>query len=187
MPHLRLCQLTQTNSRDCQRPVPEDFPMDLCEMHALMTVAVMLERGGAAVKRVQSMYDTSYVRKVNRDGEHARPVELIDGKPTVVYYLKFGDRVKVGTTRNLPMRLQNIPHDEVLAIEPGDRTHERRRHLQFGDTRKQGEWFELDANMEDHAAHLRELYGQPEKAWRKWIHEANAMKDTPKKRMDKVG
>jgi hypothetical protein len=156
-------------------------------MHALMTVAVMLERGGAAVKRVQSMYDTSYVRRLNRGDESARPIQLIDGQPTVVYYLRFGNSVKIGTSKSLSKRLLSVPHDEVLAIEPGDRTHERRRHLQFGENRKHGEWFEIDADMEDHVAHLRELYGQPAEAWQRWKAEAKAALDTPEIAMDKAG
>lgn len=60
----------------------------------------------------------------------------------IVYYLKFGDRVKIGTTTtNLRKRLLDIPHDEVLAVEPGGVDIERRRHLQFARHRVNGEWF----------------------------------------------
>jgi hypothetical protein len=179
VPHLRLCQLTQTNSKDCRREVPVDFPMDLCEMHALMTVAVMLERGGAAVKRVKSMYDTSYVRRVSRGEEKPRDVQFLKGRPTVVYYLRFGDHVKIGTSRNLLRRLSALQYHEVLAIEPGDRLHERLRHSQFESNRSQGEWFELDADLEDHVAHIKETYGEPFQAWKKWSALADQLVDTP--------
>ena len=179
MPHLRLCQLTQTNSKDCQREVPADFPMDLCEMHALMTVAVMLERGGAAVKRVKSMYDTSYVRRVNRGQEQPRPIQFLKGRPTVVYYVRFGNHVKIGTSRNLPARLVALQYNEVLAIEPGDRIHEQLRHSQFEGNRVQGEWFEMDADLEDHIAHVKGMYGEPLSTWKTWAAAADQMADTP--------
>lgn len=157
--------------------------MDLCEMHALMTVAVMLERGGAAVKRVKSMYDTSYVRRVNRAQETPRPVQFLKGRPTVVYYLRFGDQVKIGTSRNLPVRLAALQYNEVLAIEPGDRLHEKLRHSQFESNRTQGEWFEIDADLEDHVAHIKEMYGDPLLAWKRW----SGLADTRSEVLDKTG
>jgi len=168
MPHLRLCQLTQSDSRDCQKPVPDDFPMDLCETHALMTAAVMMERGGATMKRLRSMYDTSYVRRLNRETEAPRAEQYIDGFPSVVYYIRFGANIKIGTSRKLISRLAQIPHDELLAIEPGDVAHERQRHWQFAENRIHGEWFEADADLEDHIAHIVEMYGPPHSAHKRW-------------------
>jgi len=171
MPHLNLCQLTVTDGRECQQPVPEDFPMKLCETHALMTAAVMMERGGATMRRLRSMYDTTYVRRLDRAEETPRPPQYEEGAPQVVYYLRFGGKIKIGTSRNLLMRLKQIPHDELLAIEPGGRTQEKLRHSQFAENRLQGEWFEADADMEDHVAHIVEMYGQPFDAHAGWSNK----------------
>ena len=42
--------------------------------------------------------------------------ELAPPRVDVVYYLRFDDRVKIGTTANLPQRLAAIRHDEFLAL-----------------------------------------------------------------------
>lgn len=61
----------------------------------------------------------------------------------IVYFIRFGDRVKVGTTTRICLRLSALPYDEMLAYEPGDRTQEQRRHAQFADyvVPGQREWF----------------------------------------------
>lgn len=172
MPHLKLCQITLSNSRDCQQPVPSDFPMDICEMHALMTTAVVLERGGAVAKRLIGMYD--HVPRVTpKDAKKAKPV-IVRGKSSVVYYLRFGDRVKIGTTTNLRSRLAAIPHDELLAVEPGNHAIEHMRHLQFADFRVTGEWFRNSPDVADHYKYMRSVYGEPMSAFQKWRNEPAA-------------
>ena len=69
------------------------------------------------------------------------PPETPSRHRPVVYYVLFGDRVKIGTTRNLRQRLLEVPHDQVLALEPGDATLERQRHAKFRAFRLHREWF----------------------------------------------
>ncbi|MFD4457683.1 GIY-YIG nuclease family protein [Nocardia sp. NPDC058480] len=76
-------------------------------------------------------------------------------KPSIVYYLQFGDRIKIGTTINLQRRLGEIPHDRVLAIEPGGRALERQRHKEFAEERLTGEWFEPSQRLLAHIKKLR--------------------------------
>lgn len=76
-------------------------------------------------------------------------------KPSLVYYLRFGDRVKIGYTTNLPERLKAIPHDEVLATEPGTIQDERARHIAFADLRVTGEWFRFEEPLVSHIAGLQ--------------------------------
>lgn len=77
----------------------------------------------------------------------------------VVYYVRFGDRVKIGTTKDLTKRLAHIPHDEVMATEPGGVYVERQRHQQFRHLRAkvgQGrEWFQLTPELTEHIAAVR--------------------------------
>jgi Meiotically up-regulated gene 113 len=75
-------------------------------------------------------------------------------KNEVVYYIRFRDRIKIGTTRNLRQRLYELPYDELLAIEPGGREVERERHEQFAASRVIGEWFEPDTALLKHIASL---------------------------------
>lgn len=88
----------------------------------------------------------------SRVGPPPRP----DTKHAVIYYVRFGDRVKIGTTTNIRQRMASIPHDEVLATELGSYDLEKQRHAQFADLRhtKRGEWFRYEGALVDHIASL---------------------------------
>jgi excisionase family DNA binding protein len=75
----------------------------------------------------------------------------------VVYYLQFAGRVKIGTTGRLRQRLESVPHDELLAVEPGDARIERQRHRQFAQYRISGEWFQSAPPLMAHIATLKSL------------------------------
>lgn len=166
MPHLRLCQITLSNSRDCQRAVPDDFPMDICEMHALMTVAVMKERGGALMKRLDAVYEEP--RVVSDRAKAAKPIYTSDGRPTVVYYMRFETEIKIGITTNLRQRASSLHPLEVMAIEPGGRGEERLQHRRFWAHRTRGEYFRINHDLLDHVAFIRKLYGDPFEAFDSW-------------------
>lgn len=100
------------------------------------------------------------------DGELPRP------RLDVVYYLRLGERVKIGTTTNPRQRFAALPHEEVLAFERGDRRLERRRHLEFAAERGgSSEWFALTVRLR---AHIDVLAGRvdPWDRWRRWMAEA---------------
>ena len=59
----------------------------------------------------------------------------------VVYFIQFGDRIKIGFTSDLKRRMQVLPHDKVLAVIAGTMTDERRCHEKFAHLRLTGEWF----------------------------------------------
>jgi hypothetical protein len=59
----------------------------------------------------------------------------------VVYFIRFGDRIKIGTSQDFYTRLNSIPHDEILAVLPGDREVEQQLHRRFAEHRIKGEWF----------------------------------------------
>jgi hypothetical protein len=59
----------------------------------------------------------------------------------LVYYLKVGNRIKIGFSAHLDRRLQSLPVEEVLGWEPGDRSLEAHRHRQFREHRTAREWF----------------------------------------------
>ncbi len=79
-----------------------------------------------------------------------------DASPeSVVYYLRFDRRVKIGTTTDLRQRLAVLPHDQLLAIEPGGIMLERERHQQFHPYRLHGEWFSMGDELMQHIRTLR--------------------------------
>lgn len=82
---------------------------------------------------------------------------------SIVYYVQFADRVKIGHSRNFRTRLGNLPHDEVLAVEPGTRDLERLRHRQFVQQHITHEWFQLDDALRSHIEMLLDHYGPPER------------------------
>ncbi|GAA1949636.1 hypothetical protein GCM10009776_09550 [Microbacterium deminutum] len=103
--------------------------------------------------------------------------ELAPPRVDVVYYLRYGDRVKIGTTSNPRQRFAAIWHEEVLAFERGDRMLEHRRHMQFEvDRFASTEWFRMSDALR---AHIDALAAGSDDPWRlhaRWISEANAVR-----------
>jgi hypothetical protein len=89
----------------------------------------------------------------------------------VVYYLRYADRVKIGTSARPRQRLAAIRHDELLAFEPGGRQLEQRRHREFASLREGGEWFTLTPELAAHIAALRSR-GEPWALYARWFSEA---------------
>ncbi|PPB46364.1 GIY-YIG nuclease family protein [Arthrobacter agilis] len=106
---------------------------------------------------------------------------LDDGLPPprvdVVYYLRFRDRIKIGTTANPRQRLGRIRHDELLAFERGDRLIEHRRHEQFADLRRgRSEWFTAADELEAHVRGLSAGVVDPWSLYARWLGEAAALR-----------
>jgi len=74
----------------------------------------------------------------------------------LVYYIRFGDRIKIGTTYNLHKRLISIPWDEVLLTEPGGYRLEADRHKQFEKSNYRNEWFYATDELMDFIDKRRE-------------------------------
>lgn len=81
-----------------------------------------------------------------RDSRAGLPVDRTEGAQ-VVYFLRRGDLLKIGTTSNLARRVQSFQHalDDVVATIPGDERLERIWHLRFAHLRDRDaagrEWF----------------------------------------------
>lgn len=102
-----------------------------------------------------------------RHGDVPDP-ELSRPRIDVVYYIRWNDRIKIGTSNNPRQRLRALWHDELLAFERGGREQERTRHLEFADLREGGEWFTADSRLLDHAAALRGTT-EPWDAYARWV------------------
>lgn len=170
MPHLKLCQITRNDARDCQNPVLDDCPLDICEMHALMTVAFMKERGGATMRRLEAVYEEP---PVTRELKPRAPMHA-NGRTSVVYYMQFGQTVKIGFSTSLRKRVESLRPDAVVAIEPGRRGDEFGQHVRFAAKRLHGEFFQLDRELIDHINMLREMYGDPMHTFDLWSAQAAA-------------
>lgn len=82
----------------------------------------------------------------------ARPASPREARPAVVYFLKAGKRIKIGTTRDLHTRISAIRNAspepvELLATMPGSRDEEKDLHQRFSHLRTHGEWFRAEAEL----------------------------------------
>jgi hypothetical protein len=94
----------------------------------------------------------------------------------VVYYLRFRDRIKIGTSGNPRSRLGQLRFDTLLAFERGDRTREQRRHAQFAAFRFEGsEWFHAHPALDAHVAVLAAGVDDPWDLYRRWVSERLAI------------
>lgn len=121
-----------------------EFPVPLCSRHIVKVMARSIELAKDA-KRAHVVQNAASMPGARRAEAH----------DPVVYYVKFGDRVKIGTTTNFQARMSNIPHDEVLAVEPGGRELEQLRHKQFAEARSHREWFDLSAELFRHIDRIK--------------------------------
>lgn len=115
----------------CGTPVPYRFWREnvfLCQDHALLAWAT-----------VERMNAAGQIRK-NPPEPKQEPKTGYEGS---VYYLRIGDRVKIGFTSNIFHRLTSYPPNmEILLIRHGSKDLEHREHIRFSEHRTDGrEWF----------------------------------------------
>lgn len=81
----------------------------------------------------------------------------------LVYYMRINGRIKIGYTTNLKQRSRNYPPGtELIAVEPGTRETEARRHNQFSRSLAQGrEWFAESPALTELMTELAAEYGVP--------------------------
>lgn len=98
----------------------------LREVTGAVSLDVMLERASDRARAAQPAREA--LREAERREREAG---------AVVYYLRIGDRIKIGFTTNLRQRVAALRLDAsaVLATEPGGRDVEYRRHHEFADER----------------------------------------------------
>ncbi|GAA1987840.1 hypothetical protein GCM10009777_23050 [Microbacterium pumilum] len=168
--------------------MPADAPLALCEGH----LAVAADWAGRTYgitdllpapcrlcgSRLGIHHPSGWICAVCewRHGE-VPDADLAPPRVDVVYYLRYGDRVKIGTTANPHQRFAAIWHDEVMAFERGDRMLEHRRHVEFDADRYPGtEWFRLSESIRSHIGVLAAGVDDPWRLHARWISEANAVR-----------
>lgn len=166
MPDITFCQMGSDNGADCRRPAMPAIPIPICQLHALVVYHAVLENSASLVHMLGvARLGGSTAAKDLQNGRRFLP----NGDPLeCVYYIRFGDRIKIGTTKNLLNRLVAIPYDEVLAIEPGGFGLESLRHKDFGAHRINGEWFNNSPEILAHINLVRAVHGMPLAAWDSW-------------------
>jgi hypothetical protein len=90
----------------------------------------------------------AYHAKVRNDQRDQEPEEAARaaagefGLYGLVYFIRLGNRIKIGFTTNLALRMEQLPHEEILGVMPGFMRDEKRCHKAFAHLRRAGEWFE---------------------------------------------
>ncbi len=175
------CALTDASGAPCPKPTAPGAPLALCAAHLAVALdwaegefgarGLLLSPCLACGGRVGVRYPDGTL--CERCGWRAGDVPDREfGAPVVevVYYLRFDDRIKIGTSGRLRARVAALPHDELLALEPGGRASERRRHEQFADSRIPGtEWFERTAELDAHVAALALGVDDPWAQYDEWL------------------
>ncbi|RIJ52219.1 GIY-YIG nuclease family protein [Clavibacter lycopersici] len=172
----------------CAAPVEPGAPVPLCAAH-LAAAAAWAEREHGVEdvlpspcptcgSRLGVRYPSGWLCAVCewRHGDHPDG-ELAAPRVEVVYYIRFGDRMKIGTSANPRQRLGTLRHDELLAFERGGREVERARHVQFARQRfDRTEWFDLDARLREHVVALAAGQPDPWELLARWRSEALALR-----------
>jgi hypothetical protein len=84
---------------------------------------------------------------------------------SIVYYIRRGKLIKIGTTADPVTRFDRLMPDEILAFEPGDAEQETLRHRQFDHLRGHGEHFRSAPELLEHIRQIRHLHGDPDPSW----------------------
>jgi len=172
----------------CGDPVESGAPVPLCARHLLLVQEWSSSGSGvtdvlpspcrACGSRAGIRYPSGWLCAVcewrlDEVPDPDQPAVRVD----VVYYLRFDDRVKIGTTANPRQRFGALRYDELLAFERGDRMLEQRRHAQFADHRLPGtEWFVTHPALEEHIDRVRAGAPDPWARLARWRSEAVALR-----------
>jgi hypothetical protein len=184
---MRQCAATDAAGR-CARPADPEAPLDLCTHHLLAAHDWITRDVGvtdllpspclACGARLGVHYPSGWICAVCE----WRVGDLPDGgasavRVDVVYYLRYRDRIKIGTSANPRQRFSGLLYDEVLAFEPGDRLLEQRRHAQFAAFRiPRTEWFEWNEPLAEHLALLARGVDDPWAVYARWVSESRALR-----------
>ena len=168
------CTVQLATGEFCDADAAEDMPFPICLHHALQVHKRMREHrsGESPIEacRVDIEQQRAAWRPSEVSAEQVAALVQARADQSVVYYMRLpGDRIKIGMTTNMTLRLINlrVRKDAVLATEPGGYDLERMRHHQFKDLRypgsrgKQTEDFEPGQELLDHIAMIRKHFGEP--------------------------
>ncbi len=134
LPDLREDQDADCCVTRCARPSWPDVPVPLCYKHA---VAIWLHVSDEFGRRLAPAADRF----------------TLPPRQSVVYFIRAGDRVKIGMTASLPGRVDQLQVStqeklEILLVVPGGRAEEKQVHALFAADRVRGEWFTLSPALD---------------------------------------
>ncbi len=95
------------------------------------------------------------------------PPATDEPEPSIVYYIRRGDLIKIGRTTRPRKRFEDLLPDAILAVEPGGAQMETIRHRQFLAARRgNSEYFTQSPELLAHIEVIRADHGEPDPSWR---------------------
>ena len=182
------CAIVEPDGEPCPRPVSSGAPLNLCTAHLLAAHDYIAGEVGvtdtlpspclACGSRLGVRYPSGWLCAICewKVGDVADPERVAFVRVDVVYYLRFRDQIKIGTSGNPRQRFASLRYDELLAFEPGDRALEQRRHAQFADHRlARSEWFAVHDALTAHIEVLQSGSDDPWSLYARWRSERMAL------------
>lgn len=165
---------------NCHEPLEIELPGNgervphrygvLCNTHAV-DVAVAVIQQESELNRVRQFFEQQATELTDRRAAARREEEQYESEqaelrrhsPGFVYYLRVGERIKVGHSVDVKRRMRAYPPGcQLLAVEPGDRQLELRRHRQFVASRTDGrEWFRPTPDLLELVREIVGIHGDP--------------------------
>jgi hypothetical protein len=142
----------------------------LCDTHAVdIAIAVIQEQ--KARHRTEQFFAQQTTEQAVRHAEwraederyEAAKAALRQDRDGFVYFLRIGERIKIGYSVDVKRRMRSYPPgSELLAVEPGDRDLETQRHRQFAGSLLDGrEWFRPTPDVLELVDEIVKTYGEP--------------------------
>lgn len=181
------CPVDLGSGTSCGLPIDAAAPVNLCQHHLLVAYDWVARDVGvtdtlespclACGSRLGVRYPSGWLCAVCEWKVGEIPDSgVVRARVDVVYYLRFGDRIKIGTSSNPRSRLSSIVHDELLGFELGGRQLEQRRHAQFASHRlHSSEWFAVHEAL---LRHIRTVNAGVDDPWllhKRWLSEKIAL------------
>ena len=182
------CGIVLADGRPCSGAVDIDAPLNLCNQHLLAAYDWVARDVGvtdllpspcvACGSRIGVRYPSGWVCADCEWRVGDVPDEEFDRpRVEVVYYIRYRDQIKIGTSANPRLRLASLPHDEVLAFERGGRPLEQRRHAEFAEHRFPGtEWFAVHDALLAHIAEVGAGVDDPWLEYERWRLRQSAIR-----------
>jgi hypothetical protein len=186
---MRRCGIVLETGEPCAAPPTAGVPLNLCTGHLLAAHDWVAGEVGvtdtlpspclACGSRLGVHYPSGWLCAVCewKQGDVADPHDVEVARVDVVYYLRFGEQVKIGTSGNPRQRFASLRYDELLAFERGGRALEQRRHAQFAEFRLgRSEWFAEHPALREHIDVLQAGADDPWSQYALWRSQVLALR-----------
>lgn len=149
----------------CEEDAIGTYGVSMCMKHAVksyLQFARLLQdnlaplESSASALLVAQGPDMSKLRRMDYRAKLRDRAEAFIGPGPHVYFIHFGNRIKIGTSKNVAYRLRALPRDELLAVVAGGVDEERRYHAMFARHRINGDWFRAAPDLISYAQSLNE-------------------------------